>query len=309
MKKYTDQELIQELQRVSKEHCNGKTPTFAEMNEYGKVTGGCLSYRFGSWNNALEKCNFSFNLKHRNEKEILNEIEKISEKYFNGSSYTKRQFDDLSCMTSDTVNRQIGSWNEALRECGLEPIVEKNIERKRLVKEIQRISKEYCDGDTPTGDDILEYGKFSYYCYHNRGWEKLLNEAGFQMLKPKEYLPTGEDHHSWKGGQSEKYYGPSWYSSKKRVHNRDSAVCQVCKTTNFYRSKPDVHHITPERYWKTEEHEKMNHPRNLISLCVPCHRKLEGKFKGRNYEEFKSLAKEELGMTDKKPEEKSVFNY
>ena len=307
-KKYTDEELIEELHRVSNEFCDGEAPTYQDMNEYGKVTGGAFSYRFGSWNEALEKCSFSPNLKHRTEDEILKEIKKISQEYFNGGSYTRRKFDEVSSMTSDTVNRQIGSWNKALLECDLEPVVEKNIERKRLVKEIQRVSEEFCGGNTPTGDDMSQHGKFSLYCYHRRGWEDLLNEAGFEMLKPKEYLPTGEDHHSWKGGQGGKHYGPSWYASRKKVRERDNGVCQVCETTDFYWKNPDIHHITPERYWKDEEHEKMNHPRNLVSLCKLCHRNLENKFKGRNYEEFKRLAKEEA-ITGEEPEQGSVFDY
>lgn len=306
---YTEEELMEELKRVSEEHCNGESPTCQDMNGYGEVTSNAFSYRFGSWNDALRKFGFNANLKHRDKKEILQEVKRISEEHFNGGSYTRREFDKNSCMASDTVNRQIGSWNKALQECGLGPIVEKNIERQRLIEEIQRVSEECCGGDTPRGDDILEHGKFSLDCYHRRGWEGLLNEAGFEMLTPKEYLPTGEDHHSWKGGSEINHYGPSWYASRKKVRGRDDGVCQVCGTEQFHRKNPDIHHITPERYWEDEEHRKMNHPRNLVSLCKLCHRNLEGKFKGRNYEEFKRLAKEELGITDEVSEQRSMFDY
>jgi len=79
--------------------------------------------------------------------------------------------------------------------------------------------------------------------------------------------------------------------------------------SNRYFSRPDVHHIVPIRYWDVEEeHEQMNHSRNLISLCRSCHSKLEGKFKGSNHKEFEKLAKDYLDIEETE-EERGIFDY
>jgi len=83
-------------------------------------------------------------------------------------------------------------------------------------------------------------------------------------------------------------------------------VCRVCdRHEQETKGSIEVHHITPARYWDTEKrHKQMNHPRNLISLCISCHRELEGMFKGGNYGEFEELAREY--MSD---QSRGVFDY
>jgi len=301
---YSKQELIKEMQRVSREHCNGEAPTYQQMDKHGKMSGGAFTYKFDSWNKALEEAGFNHNLKHRSKEEIRKEIIRISEEYFDGNSFTRRDFDEFSEITSDTVRRQLGSWNDALEKCGLEPIVEKNIENDRLVKEIKRVSQEHCDGEAPTTDDINQYGEFAMDCYHRRSWNKLLKQAGFSPFQQ----PTGEEHWLWKGG-CDFEYGRNWREARNSVRERDNNICSVCKKKEFINEYPDVHHIVPTRYWKDSEHEKMNHPRNLICLCRSCHADLEGKFKGRNYEEFKQLARDYLDMEEEAVNDSSVFDY
>jgi hypothetical protein len=300
---YSEKELRDEMYRVSEEHCDGQAPKHHEMDEYGDIKGGAYTYRFDTWNNALKKFGFEINQEKYSDEEVLKEIRRVSEKFFDSQSYSKRDFHEFSDMAKPTPRNHFGTWNQALEEAGLQPVVEKNIETRRLVNEIQRVSKEYCDNERPRTDDMIEHAKFAFDCYHRRSWERLLKEAGFE---PFEH-PTGEDHWCWKGGV-EYDYTHTWYSARANVRERDENICQVCMTEEFKNNYPDVHHITPVRYWDIdEEHEKMNHPRNLICLCRDCHAKLEGKFKGRSYEEFKRLAKDYLGMEEQ--EERSVFDY
>jgi len=46
-----------------------------------------------------------------------------------------------------------------------------------------------------------------------------------------------------------------------RVFRRDKYKCQLCGGLNCL----SIHHITPRREGGS------NHPRNLLTLCVPCH--------------------------------------
>ncbi len=52
-----------------------------------------------------------------------------------------------------------------------------------------------------------------------------------------------------------------------RLHRRDGYTCQVCGATG---QPLELHSIAPPGQADREE------PRNLISLCVPCHRRLHG---------------------------------
>jgi hypothetical protein len=59
--KYSEEELIEEIQRVSEEHCEGETPTQRDMAEYGKFAYTTYRKRFGSWNESVEMAGFEPN--------------------------------------------------------------------------------------------------------------------------------------------------------------------------------------------------------------------------------------------------------
>lgn len=46
---YSEDELIDELQRVSEEYCDGETPRERDMREHGEISSGPFKNRFGSW--------------------------------------------------------------------------------------------------------------------------------------------------------------------------------------------------------------------------------------------------------------------
>ena len=74
-----------------------------------------------------------------------------------------------------------------------------------------------------------------------------------------------EKSHLWKGGNTYQEYSLEWTASLRRlIRKRDNFTCQLCGTKQDGRSL-DVHHI---------DYIKSNcSPDNLVSLCIPCHRK------------------------------------
>jgi len=82
-------------------------------------------------------------------------------------------------------------------------------------------------------------------------------------------FPTGEDHPHYKHGdwvgQGIEYPNEFNKQLKEKIRERDNRVCQVCGQSTEQR-KLDVHHTDGNR-------ENCNKD-NLISLCRPCHGKM-----------------------------------
>lgn len=89
---------------------------------------------------------------------------------------------------------------------------------------------------------------------------------------------TGEGHPNWKGGGNGPY-GKGWASARRQTLQRDGYACVMCgKSKEELGRNPDVHHIVPVRTFvetpgaeKTDAHA----PRNLVTLCVACHRRAD----------------------------------
>jgi 5-methylcytosine-specific restriction endonuclease McrA len=86
--------------------------------------------------------------------------------------------------------------------------------------------------------------------------------------------PSGEDCANWRGGYLP-YYGPSWRPARRAARLRDK-VCQDCGLTPAQHGRAlDVHHLTPFRTFGAERHQEANDLANLVTLCPPCHLRLE----------------------------------
>ncbi len=89
---------------------------------------------------------------------------------------------------------------------------------------------------------------------------------------------TGDGHPNWKGGDTGNY-GPGWNRVRREALERDGHECVLCGATKADISRnPDVHHIVPVRVFaESDGCEKTDAHRldNVISLCLPCHRKAD----------------------------------
>jgi len=318
----TNNEYISEFERVG-EKIN-KVPTQKDIKLHSKYSLSSYKYNFKSWKEIIEKSKFSLKNSRNgieiSNEEALDELKKTVSKI--GINNSTRDIMSECKFSRTLYARKFGTINKALLEIGYEPLVRRdNPGKEQLIKDIKGIYRCYCDKDETPGQKIYhKKAKYSRNWVRNEfgSWNNAVEKAGFEAnekIKSGWSALKGEDHPLWKGGVNRvKYYGASWCERRENVRKRDGNNCRVCgvNSKEKYNLKPDVHHITPVRYWNVEEeHQQMNHSRNLISLCKACHKPLEGKFKGRNHKEFEKLAKDYLNIECGESQEvkESLFDY
>lgn len=70
-------------------------------------------------------------------------------------------------------------------------------------------------------------------------------------------------------------YGDDWLKQSRKAKKRDDHTCQICGYKSGGNRYLDVHHIVPFVKFGIERYKEANHLTNLISLCRPCHAKVE----------------------------------
>jgi len=308
------EDVIKEIKEISENYCENGIPTWRQAIKYCQHHPETYTNKFNcDWNDLTFEALDSYNKAGRDKggsnyskNELISEIKRLSKEYHNGKTPCIGTLIDKGSYSPRPYKTHFGSWNEALEECGFEPNVktfDTDNPKRELLNEIKRVSKEELNDERPTRCDMIEYSNIPIMFWHYFGsWNNAVEEAGFERY---DIDATGEDHWLWKGGYPS-HYGSSWHHRRREVKQRDGDVCRVCdKHEQETKGSLEVHHITPARYWDTENrHKQMNHPRNLISLCISCHRELDGMFKGRNHVEFEELAREYMD-----DQGKGVFDY
>lgn len=84
---------------------------------------------------------------------------------------------------------------------------------------------------------------------------------------------------NWQGGNGVYKRGPHWYSTRRAVLKRDGYKCTEC----FSIGPLNVHHKVPFRMFDSAD--EANKHGNLITLCRPCHRVEDAKYKWIKFDE------------------------
>jgi len=182
MKKYSKQQLKQELQRISEEELDGGIVRGPEFDEHSEINPATPRRKFGSWNDYLQESNVG------TKEKIAEEINRISQEHCGGDSPTVREFNEYSPFPKDWHRKRIGSWNEALEYASLEANQTKeaiNLSDQDLLEHIEELANKL--DRVPTSDDVDEIGKVTCQTYQNRfgSWNKAVKEAGFENNSPR----------------------------------------------------------------------------------------------------------------------------
>ena len=119
MKKYTQEQLIQNLKHLSREI--GRTPRVEDFQkQVGYPSFKTYFQRFGSWNNALKLAGLRINVRKDYTKEELIGMLRNKANEVGRSPMIKDLESDKNMPDRDTYERHFGSFNKSLEAAGLE---------------------------------------------------------------------------------------------------------------------------------------------------------------------------------------------
>ena len=177
------QVLINELQRLADEL--GRTPGLRDMNQHGAHSSKTYQKKFGSWNEALKQAGIEINNEHDIAKsDLLDELIRL--KNLLGRTPTSRDMAEKGKYGTSNYPNKFASWNDAVREAGLEPTRDRDVPREELIDEIQRLAEEF--GGPPTVAEMREHGDYGVStCSDEFGaWNEALKTAGVGTNKEKD---------------------------------------------------------------------------------------------------------------------------
>ncbi|SNR51745.1 homing endonuclease associated repeat-containing protein [Halorubrum vacuolatum] len=178
------EELLTELSRLHESL--GRTPTVEDMDILGRFAHATYSTAFGTWNNALREAGLDLHVRSGiPEAELLDELRSLAREL--EITPERRDMDQHGQFDSKTYSARFGTWNDALRAAGLEPVRRVNIPNDELRSELRRLTDKF--GRPPTRDEMTQHGKFGHSVYSHRfgSWTDALIEAGLEphkMLNP-----------------------------------------------------------------------------------------------------------------------------
>lgn len=280
-KRISELELIQELLRL--DSIVDSSPKAQDMTDIGKYGENTYLRRFGSWNDALSEAGIEKNRRvNIPREELISELQRLYIEY--GEAPSASLMNDKGKFSEGVYIGRYGSWNESLKEAGIEPNFHQDITKEELREELFRLKKEL--GHVPRYEEVEEYSKYGKSTYERSfgSWNNALDDVGFTLNKLRN------------GNRRNVTYGKSWCTSLKRsILKRDQYRCQSCfASERELGQRPDIHHIRPAKEWDIEEHREMNSSENLICLCRSCHRRFQGKWRSLSPKDFAIKSRKQI---------------
>lgn len=265
----SEKTLITALQEFAEEL--GRPPTNDEMDQRGPYTGNPYKRSFGNWNQALRKAGLEINQTRDVAKtELMSELKRLTEEL--GHVPRQHEMREQGNWSVTVYKKRFGSWTEALQAAGFEPNQRWRIPRKELLAELRAVTDKL--GHPPTTIEMNEHGKFTTDPYQREfgTWRTALQAADPNYLE------------NYRQSDTETVpFGSNWPQIREEIIDRDNEACLRCgmdrKThrEQFGRDLP-VHHRIPRRRFFNDPNrsvEDSNVPSNLLTVCIPCHRRLE----------------------------------
>jgi hypothetical protein len=265
----SNQTLITALQEFSEEL--GQPPTIDEMDQRGPYTGGPYKRAFGTWNRALQEAGLEVHqIRDVDKSELISELRRLAEEL--GHVPRNDEMQKQGNWSATVYQKRFGTWNNALRSAGFEPNERWRIPRQELLAELRAVADKL--GHPPTTIEMNEHGMFTVDPYQRvfGEWRTALQAADPDYLE------------KYRQSDSETIpFGSNWPQIREEIIGRDNESCLRCGMGREMHRKRfgrdiSVHHRIPRRRFYNDPNrsvEDSNVPSNLLTLCLPCHRRLE----------------------------------
>ena len=113
--------------------------------------------------------------------------------------------------------------------------------------------------------EVPPYEKYRIFCSHRCFSKWIIGKF------------VGKKSPHWKGGITPKTNlrcsSVKWIRLRKKIYKRDNWTCQICGKKCHKKGEIQCHHIIPYNI------SKNHNSKNLITLCVQCHSRIEPKSK------------------------------
>jgi hypothetical protein len=249
----------------------GRPPTTDEMDQNGPYTSNSYKRTFGTWNHALRQAGLGI---HRvwdvSDENLIFELNRLAEEL--GHVPRRDEMRDQGKWSGALYQKRFGSWNDALRAAGFKPGERWRIPREELLTELRAVAEEL--DHPPTTTEMNEHGKFTIQPYQRvfGTWRTALQAADSDYLE------------NYRQSETETIpFGSNWPQIREEIIARDNESCLRCgmdretHRDRFERDLP-VHHRIPRRRFYNDPDRSVDDadvPSNLLTLCIPCHRRLE----------------------------------
>lgn len=163
-RKIPKRQLLSDLQRVADQL--EKTPTTTEYQKHGNHSLNTILSRFGSYNDAIRTVGLEPNqqvadpsdsILNISKNQLIDDLRRVAELV--KESPTQHQYEKLGDHAANTLIREFGSYNNALRAAEYDLNRHTAASKDELLADLQHVESKL--GKTPTSNQYDEYGEHS----------------------------------------------------------------------------------------------------------------------------------------------------
>lgn len=266
-------DLLQELKRLRS--VLDKTPSGDDINAHGEFDRHHYRRVFGTVASAVRDAGM-WPLEP-DEEDLVRDLRQAADHL--EKTPTTRELKKHAQYTRKTYERKFGSYDEAVRNAGLEPNEDgrkKSVSDDEMLQDLIRVSSLVTEW--PRSRDYEEHGRYAIRQFYRRfgSWAGALDAADIEH--PPFPLSGKDDPRTEEGTPPKPYDNSLWFKRRREVFVRDRDRCTRCGLLREVHKKQygvdlHVHHITPRKQF--DSYIESNKLSNLRALCIVCHNIVE----------------------------------
>lgn len=170
----SESELVEDFKRVA--HELETEPTLEQYNKHGQYTQTVVYNHFDSYSALKDMVDYERSPYWIGPEDLLDDLRSVADKL--GKTPIAGEYDEHGQYSIASLVKQLGTYNDALQEIGLEPNHIRNPSKEQIISEIQRLG----DTEPPTAKEMSNRGKHSVPTVLTKfeTWGDALETAGYE---------------------------------------------------------------------------------------------------------------------------------